>query len=183
MKIERIAVILVGATLGCSGGGDDGLERVVLTSEVGSYSGPAYSPDGTRLAFVRSHEGEQTIWTTAPDGSDASPLTEPARNQGDLDWAPDSRTIAYVDDSEGFADLWTVSTTTREATRITDGRASMQPQFSSDGSRILFGSFVEGTVNTWIMPAVGGKADPVVGDPNADVPARECRFESCLRHH
>ena len=92
MKIERIAVVLVGATLACSGGGDDGLERVVLTPEIGTYIQPEYSPDGTQLAFVRAHEGESRIWTVAPDGSDAKPINEPAQFHG-RQTAARSRTV------------------------------------------------------------------------------------------
>ncbi len=167
MKVERIAVILVGATLACGGGGDDGLDRVALFSEAGTYFEPTYSPDGTTLAFVRNQEGEQTIWTAAPDGSDANAVTPPRRLNAQLAWAPDSRTLAYVSDAEGLQDLWKVSTTTGEATRLTEIGASLEAQFSADGSRILFLSLRGGSIGSWVMPADGGEADPVVGDTSA----------------
>ena len=54
MKIKRSIVFLVAAVMACSGSDDDGLDRVTLTSEPGTYIRPLYSPDGSTLAFVHA---------------------------------------------------------------------------------------------------------------------------------
>ena len=48
----------------------DGSGAVTLTSDPHADEDPAFSPDGTRIAFVRQTDGgEFTLWTMKADGS------------------------------------------------------------------------------------------------------------------
>lgn len=46
----------------------DGSEQSRLTLNYGSYA-PTFSPDGTRIVFVSTHEGEAHLYAISPDGS------------------------------------------------------------------------------------------------------------------
>src|SRR4051794_38643290 len=66
-----------------------------------SDSSPKWSPDGTRLAFVRSvkKDGQgqpPQIYLMSTKGGEAVPLTDLPQGAGDPLWSPDSRTIAFA---------------------------------------------------------------------------------------
>ena len=72
---------------------------------------PAWSPDGSRIAFMRQpHGGSFEIWvmTVAPDGTVAaeSKLTDNAKHDHMPSWSPDGRRIAFSSDrADGGIDV------------------------------------------------------------------------------
>lgn len=64
-------------------------------------SSPRWSPDGTRLAFVRSvkkdgHGQPPQIYLLSTKGGEAAALTDLPEGAGEPLWSPDSRTIAFA---------------------------------------------------------------------------------------
>ncbi|MFB5266369.1 S9 family peptidase [Paenibacillus enshidis] len=57
---------------------------------------PAWSPDGSMLAFLRIHEGSKQIWTISAEGGDARQLTHVKRGVDGFVWSPDGRRVAYL---------------------------------------------------------------------------------------
>lgn len=58
---------------------------------------PAYSPDGTRIAFLRAGEdGPPQLHVMPADGGDARRLTEQRLGVGAFAWSPDACRIAYA---------------------------------------------------------------------------------------
>ena len=71
----------------------DGTELDQLTSDPADDREPAWSPDGTMIAFTRSEPGGAAIWMMQADGSAPKRLTE----GGTPRWAPDGRRIVGQD--------------------------------------------------------------------------------------
>lgn len=74
--------------------------EVNLTNGLGGTD-PAWSPDGTRLAFASDREGNYNydIYTmSSEDGSDVHRLTTDATQEADPVWSPDGSWIAYTSD-------------------------------------------------------------------------------------
>ena len=76
----------------------DGSGQMRLTNSPDADRLPAWSPDGTRVAFlstadlVRVHND---VYTVRPDGSDLRRVTNDGL-VGSFDWSPDGRRIAFV---------------------------------------------------------------------------------------
>jgi len=62
-------------------------------------SAPKFSPDGSRLAYLHSAEGNPAqVWVMAADGSDARQVTELAKGVSDYDWSPDGGRLVLCAD-------------------------------------------------------------------------------------
>ncbi|KPL20238.1 MAG: hypothetical protein AMJ75_12045, partial [Phycisphaerae bacterium SM1_79] len=74
-----------------------------LTEDADVESNIRFSPDGSRLSFVK---GLGDLWTMTPEGKDAKRLLR-SWNPPQYDWAPDGKWIVYAIDDENFnRDIW-----------------------------------------------------------------------------
>jgi Tol biopolymer transport system component/predicted Ser/Thr protein kinase len=73
----------------------DGTEYRRLTDEGGRHRGPAWSPDGSRIAFYSDRSGSYELWTIRPDGSRLSQVTEGSAAASFPAWSPDGKEIAF----------------------------------------------------------------------------------------
>ena len=74
---------------------DDGL--TALTAPAAGESAPLWSPDGTKIAFLRTKPGSKTspsdLWTIGADGSGQTLV---AAGVSEASWSPDSRALAFI---------------------------------------------------------------------------------------
>lgn len=125
---------------------------------------PAWSPDGSRIAFSLSADSNWSLWVMNADGSAQTRLTWPV-DQPDTStydtrpaWSPDGTRIAftrriypggrdevYVMNADGSG---LVNLTRHEAT-------DSSPTWSPDGSQLAFTSQRSGFHEIWIMNADG----------------------------
>ena len=74
-----------------------GEPRPFITSETGSNSAPAWSPDGKRIAFVSTRGGNgPQIWLIPVDGGEARELTALEGGASGPVWSRDGGTILFV---------------------------------------------------------------------------------------
>src|SRR6185295_7840670 len=61
------------------------------------YDGePAWSPDGTKIAFTSTRDGNSDIYVMNADGSEQTRLTHASANDGEATWSPDGTRIAFA---------------------------------------------------------------------------------------
>jgi dipeptidyl aminopeptidase/acylaminoacyl peptidase len=76
-----------------------------LTNAKKSSQSPAWSPDGSRLAFVSDRTDKRQIYVIDPRGGEAEPLTTLEDGVGSFAWSPDGKSIAYTVTDPKSADL------------------------------------------------------------------------------
>ncbi|KKO52363.1 S9 family peptidase [Paenibacillus sp. DMB20] len=80
----------------------DGSRDVPFTS--GEQDGaPAWSPDGTKLAFTRKKDDRRQVWIMPADGGEARPATNLEHGVNAFKWSPDSKMLlvsSEVSDTE-----------------------------------------------------------------------------------
>ena len=110
-----------------------------------SDSEPAWSPDHTRIAFVReSHNGlSYTLWVMRANGTFQKQLTRGNRVDSTPSWSPDGRRIVFRGNSPNRRtfDLYAINATGSGLTDITknpDSAGSTNPDWSPNGKLIVF---------------------------------------------
>ena len=66
---------------------------------------PAFSPDGTKIAFVATHDGDAEIYVMNIDGTGLKRLTDNEHVDAVPTWSPDGRRIVFVSDRTGTLEL------------------------------------------------------------------------------
>jgi Tol biopolymer transport system component len=105
---------------------------------------PTFSPDGTRLAFVRESGGNADIYVANADGSSARRLTRTAGGDYNPAWSPDGTRIAFASNRGGLFKIYVMradgSDVRPVAPRRSSGGGSYTPAWSPDGRWIAFSS-------------------------------------------
>lgn len=132
----------------------DGSNVRRLTRRLGFDSSPAWSPDGTKVAFMRSAPGEQEgrsdIYVIQPDGTNLQRLTRDAR-AARPSWSPDGKRIAFMggDGDDESSEIYVMDADGTNIQRLTHrSGADGAPDWSPDGSEIVFNFLGEGNPKT-----------------------------------
>jgi eukaryotic-like serine/threonine-protein kinase len=135
------------------------------------YGGPAFSPDGSSIAFHASGGHEGGIFVAGATGETVHRLTD---SGFDPSWSPDGKQIAYATEEAldpesrlSISSLWTVDAGGGTPHRISNSDG-MQPVFSPSGKRIVFWANINGQRDLYTMPVGGGAPAALTSDPALD---------------
>jgi len=141
---------------------------------------PAWSPDGTRIAFTGTHAaggagvGEVAVLNLA-NGTLGDPASRPtwAYWAPSPAWSPDGSKIAFASDRDGAFELYVMNADGSGVTRLThDVGFQGGPAWSPDGTRISFNCTVEpGNWDVCAIDADGAHVTRLTTDPGADAGA------------
>ena len=117
---------------------------------------PAFSPDGSRIAFTSTRDGRPEIYAMDADGTDAARLTNSPGADGDASFTADGQAVVYHSQRTGHRQIFLQSITGSDATQLTQEPAdNSQPTVSPDGETIAFVSNREGNNDIWLMSRDG----------------------------
>ena len=118
------------------------------------YTGPKWSPDGSRIAFTNSAYPGEIIVMSLADGS-LNNLTNHAAGDWAPAWSRDGR-IAFASDREGSVELYVMAGDGSNPTRLTyNAGFNGVFRWSPDGGRIAFSSNRDGLPELYVMAADG----------------------------
>lgn len=113
--------------------------RITNNNAVDRY--PAWSPDGTQIAFASNRSGSYEIWTMNADGTSPKQSTNDLGNCIKPAWSPDGKTVAFVSDKNGREDIYTLEIASGRTVRITEtDSAETDPAWSRGGQTLFFAS-------------------------------------------
>jgi TolB protein len=165
---------------------------VVVGGEVSLTRGqggtdPAWSPDGTRIAFSSYRARNYELYTMDPNGDDVTRLTYTASAEAEPAWSPDGGSIAYaalllsVDNECGWMGtplapgtlgpgaetpgIYVLNLSRNRHRRVSGPEAATDPTWSPDGLSVAFVSIVSGDGQLYTASVATGLQAQLTFDP------------------
>lgn len=134
-------------------------EEVVLTSNEPIMS-PAWSPDGSHLAYVSFEPGHAVVYVQSLLTGQRVVVAKYRGSNSAPAWSPDGRQLAVVLTRHGSSQIYLVRPDGSNLRRLTFSDAiDTEPHFSPDGQSLLFTSDRGGKPQIYRMPVDGGSAE------------------------
>lgn len=141
---------------------------VPIVANPGTDIDPAWSPDGSKLAFASDRGGSGLDVYTR--GADAT-VVRLTQNFGGYRpaWSPDGARIAFVSDRSGNAKIYLMDADGSNQVRITNNASyESDPAWSPDGTKIAFTSDRNGYSAIWTMDADGSNPKELTSNSRGD---------------
>jgi TolB protein len=140
----------------------DGTGLVRLTSNNVNDEGPAWSPDGTRIAFASDYQ----IFVMNAEGTGLKRLTHDNAFDIEPAWSPDGTKIAFSTD-RGRGKNSVIFSMNADGTGVTqltkDPGYDIQPAWSPDGTKIAFASERKVGYGIYLMNPDGSEQTSITG--------------------
>jgi TolB protein len=121
---------------------------------------PAFAPDGKRLAFTSTRDGQQELYTTSIEGGEWSRLTTDAGIDAHPAWSPDGKAIAFATNRWGDLEIALIQPDGSGLKRVTHSTGlDDYPSWSPDGRRLAWTSNRDGNFEIYVQALDGQPAN------------------------
>ena len=156
----RIAYVLqTGNTYELQIADADGQNPQVMLRSKHSIISPAWSPDGSRLAYVSFEAGKPVVYVQTLSTGQRTPVANFKGNNSAPAWSPDGQSLAVVLSRDSISQIYTINADGSNLRRVM--RSPMidtEPQYTADGSSLIFTSDRGGSPHIYRVPVSGGEA-------------------------
>jgi TolB protein len=136
-----------------------------LTMDPANEFHPEWSPDGSRIAFMRDPAGAGDIWVMNGDGTGQTQLTSIGGVDSAPAWSPNGAKIAFVRDGE----IWSMNADGSGAANLTNDPANdLDPAWSPDGATVAFARIAASSIDIWMMNADGSNQTNLTPDGTSE---------------
>jgi Tol biopolymer transport system component/serine/threonine protein kinase len=134
----------------------DGTGLKQLTPNPGSDFEPAWSPDGTRIAFTSVRGGFRQIYSLDIETLEVTLLTNTTDSieSSQPSWSPDGSKIAYMVKRVGAYQVWSMNANGQEGVQLAHNGQDLWdylPSWSPDGRTVFFNQRRLGAFRPWLM--------------------------------
>ncbi|HEX7605933.1 MAG TPA: Tol-Pal system beta propeller repeat protein TolB [Usitatibacter sp.] len=134
---------------------------------------PAWSPDGSRLAYVSFDQKKPIVVVQNLAQGTTRVVASFRGNNSAPAWSPDSRYLAVALSKDGLTQIYRIPANGGDAERLTESSGiDTQPAFSPDGQSIAFTSDRGGSPQIYRMAASGGPAQRITFEGTYNVGPR-----------
>jgi len=130
---------------------------------------PAWSPDGSKIAFTSYRDGDTAVFVMNADGSAQTRLSEENTSDFGPAWSPDGSKISFFSYRSGRADVYVMNADGSAQTRLTDNPAADQaPDWqpipaTTSSEKIAFVSDRDGSYEVYVMNRDGSGQTRLTG--------------------
>ncbi len=127
--------------------------------------GPAWSPAGSKIAFISNRDYSFGLYTMNADGTNVQLVTDQALDPAGPAWSPDGKKIAFtaghrivIEPNRPVVDIYVINADGTGQTKLTDNSGENEgPTWSPDGKQIAFSSNrdPDGRSRIWVMNSDG----------------------------
>ena len=149
--------------------GFDGSAPKRLSNDPYTDDSPAWSPDGTQIAFTSDRTMDVEIFVMDADGGNVQQLTHNPGEDWTPDWSPDGQRIVFAGQVSGDFEISVMDADGGNVEQLTASPGhDWGPVWSPDGRRIAFASDRSGNFDVYVMDADGGNVEQLTDDPSED---------------